>query len=100
MTTFDPIEFATREIRPLLQQLCELSLTDGIEEQHAYFSMLLAHLDAAKDEGGLADTFVNLSSAAFLGFDYAPDTAIVLDLVLERAELLAETLSIEDCERH
>ena len=101
MSDFDPLAYARSEIRPLLEALCGLTVTESeTAEQHAYFAMLLEHLDKCRDSADLADTFVNLSSAAFLGFDYEAEVAVILDQVLEKAETLAETLSVQDRERH
>ncbi len=96
--SFDPQEYARQEILPLLSQLVEM--TSQRQEQAAYFGMLAQHVRDAQDNGDLVQAFFSLSSANFLGFDYAPEVAQILNTVLERAELLSASQTVPLAERH
>ncbi|MEM7253098.1 MAG: hypothetical protein AAF493_16910 [Pseudomonadota bacterium] len=100
MESFDPLGYAREEIQPLVQRLCELTEAFGADDQLAYFTMLLNQITNARDPLDLANAFANLSTSAFMGFDYEPTVLFVLDEVLARAEILSETLSVTPDERH
>jgi hypothetical protein len=97
---FDPVDFAKREIVPLLEQLCQATEAADAPDQHAFFARILASLRQARDAEDLAPPFMDLSTSAFLGFSYAPGTVWLLDEVLEKAQRLSESLSIEPDDVH
>ena len=96
---FDPLEYAKREMAPSLARLIAMT-EDAAPEQHAFFLQLNSQLAGAKWPEDLLEMFVNLSTAAFLGFVYEPEVADTLDRVLAIAEGLSEALSVDDTERH
>ena len=96
---FDPLDYAKREISPLLGRLAEMTEASA-PEQHAYFLQLHRHIDGAALPEDLLEAFVNLSTAAFLGFIYDPEVEAVLDHVLELAQDLSEALTVRPAERH
>jgi len=96
---FDPVAYASGEIGPLLAQLARL--TESIDpEQHAYFSHLCRHIDEATLPEHILEAFMNLSTAAFVGFTYSPEVALLLDQVLERCQGLSEALSLDLNDKH
>ncbi|MCH9673366.1 MAG: hypothetical protein K0U93_18145 [Gammaproteobacteria bacterium] len=97
---FDAITYANQTLAPLLAELCALTDSPGTHDQFAYFSLLHQQITGASDPGDIAEAFFNLSTSAFMGFHYDGHVAEVLDELLERAELLSETLAVSPGERH
>jgi hypothetical protein len=92
----DAISQARAEMLPLLRSLCDLVEAEGDRDQHGFFSGILQGIESASDPEDLADPFMALSTSAFLGFDYGPLTALLLDQVLIAAQRLTMTLSASD----
>lgn len=90
---FDPVHYVHSELVPVLRQLVDLTEAQGAVLEQQYFSVLLTQMEGARDGVHVAEAFLHLSSAAFLGFDYSPDVAALLDTLLERAEHLSEALA-------
>jgi len=84
----------------MLEELCALTADEGHAGQHAFFERVLGGILAAQDAEDLAGPFMELSTSAFLGFDYAPGTALLLDRVLEEAQRLAESLAVDARDVH
>jgi len=97
---FDPVAYAHEELVPLLRGLCELAESDGASDQERFFASALAGIEAASVAEDLADPFMQLSMSAFMGFVYSAPTALLLDRVLEKAQLLSESLSLDASEVH
>lgn len=97
---FDPPAYAREELVPLLVSLCELVESESKEDQARFFRGLLAGVERARDAEDLADPLMQLSTSAFLGFAYSAHAALLLDLVLEKAQLLTEALSVDEDARH
>jgi len=87
---------ARAEMAPLLRSLCDLVEAEGERDQHGFFAGILQGIENARDPEDLADPFMALSTSAFLGFDYGPLTALLLDQVLVAAQRLTMTLSASD----
>jgi hypothetical protein len=94
-TGFDPLAYARTDLAPLLRSLCELTEDEEENAQHGFFSRILHAIEAGDDSGDLAGAFMELSTAAFLGFRYSPTVAMVLDRALEKAQLLAQSLALD-----
>lgn len=92
---FDPVAYARQELVPLLRVLCELTRDGGEVDQHAFFGRILQALEHAREAADLAAPFMELSTSAFLGFDYDAATTLLLDQALECAQLLSESLALE-----
>ena len=97
---FDPVIYARDELVPLLEQLSSLTESSEQPAQHQYFKTLLAQLKGASDDGQVVEAFLHLSAAAFLGFEYKPEVADVLDQLLEKAQHLSEALSVAGDSKH
>ena len=87
---FDPVDYAKTALVPLADELIACADAAGSAEQQLYFGAIRAGLATATNAGDLIEVFFNLSAANFMGFDYTPETALVLDRLLEKSELLAE----------
>jgi hypothetical protein len=92
---FDAVAHAKQEIAPLVAELCTLAEEEGRADQRLFFGRVLAALEAAAHTDDLAGPFMELSTSAFLGFAYSPPVALLLDRVLERAQHLSESLSLD-----
>lgn len=79
------------DLIPLVEALCDRA--QGQPDQLEFFSRILAGLEAVRDPDDLAGPFMELSTAAFHGFVFAPDVGLLLDRVLEIAQTLSMTLS-------
>ena len=97
---FDPVQYAKNELSPLLFSLCELAETEGARDQTQFFRAILDGIDRSVHSDHLADPFMQLSMSAFMGFSFSPHVAMLLDLVLERAQRLSEALSNDPSELH
>ena len=97
---FDPVIYARDELVPLLEQLSSLTESSERPAQHQYFKTLLAQLKGASDDGQVVEAFLHLSAAAFLGFEYEPEVADVLDALLEKAQHLSDALSVAGDSKH
>ena len=98
--SFDPLAYARDELSPLLEALCLLAEEDGHDDQSAFFRSIRDGVARAEDAEGLADPFMQLSMSAFMGFSFASHTAMLLDQLLAKAQLLSETLSLEPEDRN
>ena len=97
---FDPVDYAKSVLVPLADELIACANAAGSAEQQWYFGAVKAGLASATNEGDLIEVFFNLSAANFMGFDYAPETALVLDRLLEKSELLAEAQGAPETAHH
>ena len=95
---FDPVRYAKEELSPLLYSLCELAESEGAEDQLRFFRSILDGIDRAVHSDHLADPFMQLSMSAFMGFSYSPHATFLLDLALEKAQNLSESLSNDPSE--
>ena len=92
----DAISQTRAEILPLLRSLCDLVAAEGEHDQYGFFAGILRGIENARDLEDLADPFMALSSSAFVGFDYGPLAAQLLDQVLIAAQRFSMTLSASD----
>lgn len=95
LQAFEPVRYAKDELSPLLVSLVELTAEENRADQNVFFSSILNGVDRAQHTDDLADPFMQLSMSAFRGFQFSPHAAILLDLVLEKAQALSEVLSAE-----
>ena len=97
---FDPVDYAKTTLVPLADELIACADAAGSAEQQLYFGKVKAGLASATNAGDLIEVFFNLSAANFMGFDYTPETALVLDRLLEKSELLAEAQGAPETAHH
>jgi hypothetical protein len=97
---FDPIEYAKTALVPLADELVACADAAGSAEQQLYFGAVRAGLASATNAGDLIEVFFNLSAANFMGFNYTPETALVLDRLLEKSVLLAEAQGAPETALH
>lgn len=95
-----PLEAARETILPPLGALCAVLEQEGSDEALAFFDPVRVALGRIREEEDLADLFMQLSTSAFLGFQYSAPAAELLDQVLEAAARLAQTLSADPAEIH
>ena len=98
--SFEPLEYAHAEILPLLQALVFAVEEEQRPDQVRFFTAILHGVENARDATDLAEPFMELSMSAFVGFDYSPPTAMLLDRVLLYAQQLSEVLSLDDEDRN
>jgi len=84
------------ELLPLLRSLCDLLAASEEHDQHGFFAGILRGVENAREPDDLADPFIALSHSAFVGFEYTPLAAMLLDQVLIAAQRSTITLSIGD----
>lgn len=97
---FDPVQYAHQELVPLLDALCQLAAVETAEDQERFFSAILRGVESASDATDLAEPFMELSMSAFVGFQFSPPVAMILDSLLEKAQHLTEALSLDAEEVH
>jgi hypothetical protein len=97
---FDPVDYAKTALVPLADELIACADAAGSAEQQLYFGAVRAGLASATNAGDLIEVFFNLSAANFMGFDYTPETALVLDRLLEKSQLLAESQGAPETAHH
>lgn len=97
---FDLLRYAKTVLVPRLEEMLVLSQAFGPPEQVGFFTIIRDQIAKANDPADVAEAFLHLSSAAFLGFDYEPEQSELLHEILELAETLSETLSVQDRDRH
>ncbi len=85
--------FAREELLPLLDALQRLAEQEGKPEQQAFFARIHEATTHAREPEDLAGPFMELSTSAFLGFEFSGTATVLLDRVLELAQRAAMTLS-------
>ena len=95
---FDPIDYAKRQIAPMLRLCEDYAAADPAME--AFFRRIADGIDHAQHPDDLAGPLMDLSTAAFRGFDFELGISVVLDETLAAASRLSEALSVDERERH
>ncbi len=96
---FDPVDYAKQQLAPMLR-LLEDHTRDHEPAQGEFFARIADGLERSRDSVDLVGPLMDLSTAAFLGFDFSPPIAMALDDVLAMAARLTEALSIDPDTRH
>jgi hypothetical protein len=89
--SFNPVDYAKTQLLPLVDELMACADQDGAYDQLIYFGNIKDGLISAADSGDIIEVFFNLSAANFMNFDYPQKISILLDKLLEKTELLAES---------
>ena len=97
---FEPLEYAQEQLVPILDVLRESAEAEGKADQAAFFGRIHAGMTNAHDAVDLAEPFMELSASAFMGFDFSPPVAMLLDQLLLYASQLSEVLSLDEGEIH
>ena len=92
-TLKDTRDVVEGELIPLLDELCRLTDTPAARDQYAFFSGIREGLRRVNEPDDMAGPFMELSTSAFRGFLFAPETALVLDHALALAQSLSMALS-------
>ncbi len=98
-TPTDPIDYAKAVLAKDLQTLA-IRLTDEDTAAATFFISILYQLNACMDETDLAQLFVELSTAAFHGFQMQGESIALVDRVLANAETIAHTMSADGSHPH
>ncbi len=97
---FNPLCYAKRELVPLVDALVACAEAESSHDQVFYFTKIKHGIETAAGSDDLIEVFFNLSAANFVGFNYSREMATILDRLLERSQLLAESQNISDREIH
>ncbi len=92
----DASQIVQEDLLPRMNALCERARSLDEPAQEAFFERILRSLESARQVEDLADPFMALSTAAFQGFLFAPDVALVLDEVLAISQSIAMTMTASD----
>jgi len=87
------VDLARDELLPLLDALQRLVEQEGKPDQQAFFARVHEATNHAREPEDLAGPFMELSTSAFLGFEFSGMATVLLDRVLELAQRAAMTLS-------
>jgi len=102
MTNLNPVVAAAQQqqLRPKLDAL--LTALDGDTDIQAltFFTTALLSLQQATDPADIGELFVQLSTTAFLGFEFSAHQAILVDDLLAEAEQIAHALSADNEQPH
>ena len=63
--------------------------------QREFFGRVVRGIEVCRDAEDLAGPFMELSTSAFLGFQYSPAASLLIDRILASAQTLALTLSAD-----
>ena len=66
----------------------------------AFFTELLVHLQSATEEEELLSVFINLSSTAFMGFQFDNVSWALADSILLEAEQVAHAFTASGAQAH
>ena len=103
------MEFAAHarsQLLPLIVRVRELAAADatasvGAEPAlEAFFTNVQHQAQAMQAEEDVLALFFELSSTAFLGFDYSPKVAHAIDELLATAEQIAFTMTASEHDPH
>ena len=97
---FNPLCYAKRELVPIVDALVACAEAESSHDQIFYFTKIKHGFETAAGADDLIEVFFNLSAANFVGFNYSREMAIILDRLLEKSQLLAESQNISDREIH
>ena len=95
---FEPLDYAQNQLAPLLGAIVASVEAEQKPDQERFFGAILRAIEGARDATDLAEPFMELSMSAFVGFDYSPSVAMLLDQLLLHAQQLSEVLSLDDDE--
>ena len=83
------------EIVQPMRDLCELLADEERVDELNFFSNLLVMLKEPADEARVLAAVFELSTCAFIGFSYSPVAQASVESILDRAIVIAHTMSAE-----
>jgi len=98
LMSFDPVDYTQRQIVPMLRLSEEYAASDP--DIVAFFRRIAKGIEAARVSDDLAGPLMDLSTAAFRGFDFEMGGTVVLDEILAACASLSESLSLAESDRH
>ncbi len=81
---------ARNQLDPLLEVLVNQLHNEGQATQRAFYTRIRGSIQRAQDEIDLATPLMELSTTAFVGFEFSPDAAVLIERILKKAEYIAE----------
>lgn len=97
----DPIVASAQEqMGPLFEAVLTQFEKDDSTYEMSFFATQYDLLNRAVEEVQIAEVFMQLSTVAFVGFQFSPSQAFLVDVLLERAEQIAHTLSADGDQQH
>jgi hypothetical protein len=101
VTEPDPIVLsAQQQLGPLFEAVLTQFEQDESYYEQSFFTTQYTALKSATDEMQIAELFLQLSTVAFVGFQFSAPQALLVDALLEKAEQMAHALSADDGDRH
>ena len=91
---------AQEQLEPLFAALLSQFEADGATHEQSFFAAQYDVLHRAVEEVQIAELFMQLSTVAFVGFQFTPSQAFLVDALLEKAEQIAHTLSADGGQSH
>ena len=82
-------------LQGMIQRIADDDLDAGI-----FFVDVLNQLREAQDEGSLINTFIHVSTVAFQGWVFAPETVELIDEFLASCERVAQTFGVSTDQPH
>ncbi len=97
----DPVvEVAQRQLRPHFDAVIAQLDADAAVAEMTFFTTHLIALLQAEEPVDIGELFLQLSTTAFLGFEFSERQAQLVDDLLAQAEQLAHMLSADDNQPH
>lgn len=91
---------AQEQLGPLFEAVLGQFEKDDATYEQSFFAVQYDALNRALEEVQIAEVFMQLSTVAFVGFQFSPTQAFLVDALLERAEQIAHTLSADGDQAH
>lgn len=101
MSEPDPIVVSAQDqLSPLFEAVLTQFEQDESYYEQSFFTTQYTALKGATDEMQIAELFLQLSTVAFVGFQFSTTQALMVDALLEKAEQMAHALSANDGDAH
>ena len=94
------VQSVKAQLRPKLYQVINYLADGGDPSAFAWYVALLSMLDEADSEIQLLEFSIELSKAAFLGFQYDEPASLLIDSLLAEAEGIAHTFTADPAQSH
>lgn len=86
---------AQAQLAPLFEAVLKRFEDDAATYEMSFFAIQYDALQRATDDMDVAELFMQLSTVAFVGFEFTPAQALLVDTLLARAEQIAHVLSAD-----
>ncbi len=99
--TLNPVVAAAQQqLRPLFDAVIAQLDEDACITEMVFFTTNLLALMRASEPVDIGELFLQLSTTAFMGFQFSPEQAQLVDNLLAQAEQLAHVLSADSSQPH